>query len=127
MHKLSSNDQLMKNVVSQLEPSPRKINEQSPESKGPLEWKEDSQENDIQLEDISRFIEMRKDLLDNNFSFKLTNSVEQTKFQNKTTPNVFEQVLGNTLLKTQPQSLKETFLQSKDYQLSMTTPAESAQ
>ena len=126
MEKLSNNEKLMQEVTEQLELSPKNISkEQSPCSKGPLQWKEDSQDNEIQLEDITRFIEMRKDLLENDFSFKLTNSIQRdNEFKHKTTDNVFQQVLGNTLLKTEPQSLKETFLQSKDYQLSMTTPIE---
>ena len=95
------------------------------DSKGPLNWKEDSSENDLNFEDINRFINMRKDLLENDFSFKLTKTErkeenQQPSGKNKTTDNVFHQVLGKTLLKAEDSKFKDTFLRTEDYELSMT-------
>ena len=104
----------------------------TPDSKGPLHWKEDSSSNDLDLEDINRFINMRKDLLENDFSFKLTKNTDNLNLGNKssengalnikskTTDNVFQEVLGNTLLRTQGESIRQSFLKTEDYQLSVT-------
>lgn len=93
---------------------------------------------------------MRKDLLENDFSFRLTRTEDprQKGFACKGTgekldsgeggaeaskeglgksaigktnlENVFQEVVGNTLLKRENQSFADSFLQTEDYQLSLT-------
>jgi hypothetical protein len=149
--RMNENSELMLTVSQKLETPKLKIentpSKNSTDSKGPLNWKEDSSEKDVNLEDISNFINMRKDLLDNDFSFKLTRTENPSKSEysgkileinlnelqndfNKPSKkkgalkenldNVFQEVVGNTLLKKENQSFTDTFLRTEDYQLSLT-------
>ena len=146
---MNENSEMMLTVSQKLQTPKLKVqntpSKKSSDSKGPLNWKEDSSEKDVNLEDITNFINMRKDLLENDFSFKLTQTDNQTqnlpnkvldfgelkknlfekenksgKLIKNNLDNVFQEVVGNTLLKKEDQSFTNTFLRTEDYQLSLT-------
>ena len=151
---MSENSELMSTVSQKLRTKEAGIHstpsKNSTESKGPLNWKEDSSEKDVNLEDITNFINMRKDLLENDFSFKLTRTQEPQSpevsgrvleftskkkgemseqgqsarvgsgMKEKDLDNVFQRVVGDTLLDRQEPSVADTFLKTEDFQLSLT-------
>lgn len=138
----------MQSVTQKLQtPNPRATNtpsKNSSDSKGPLNWREDSCDRESGLEDIQKFIDRRNGPFQSNFSFQLTRTEDPGKSDllrkmmneqlgesqqsesesahslKQNLANVFQEVVGNTLLKEEDKSFTDSFLKTEDYQLSLT-------
>lgn len=79
---------------------------------------------EMNLADIHRFIDMRKDLLEADFSFKLTqraDAVSYLKQNHDSGENVFQKVIGESIASGRPES-DDIMLRTEDYRLTLTQP-----
>ena len=79
--------------------------------------------NEMGLEDIHKFIDMRKDLLEKDFSFKVTRQIVNSSHQTRESSmeNVFQEVLGDSMGNTR-RAMEDTMMRTDDYRLTLTQP-----